>query len=165
MEKLKELKGQNGKITLYDDYIELSKKTVGGFISQMGFSGVRKFYFKDIGGIEYKSPTIVANGYIKVLVAGSDETNAKVGILMSSMESAKDQNTIVLRAFTKKTRAEMDRFHKLVMDNFSKSRNETSNKNNLSIPDEIKKLSELKEQGILTEEEFQSKKTDLLNKI
>ena len=35
----------------------------------------------------------------------------------------------------------------------------------VSIPDEIKKLFDLKDQGILTEEEFQTKKTNLLNKI
>ena len=31
--------------------------------------------------------------------------------------------------------------------------------------DQIKKLSELKDQGILTEEEFQNKKIELLNRI
>ena len=33
------------------------------------------------------------------------------------------------------------------------------------IPDQIKKLSDLKDQGILTEEEFQKKKKDLLDKM
>ena len=33
------------------------------------------------------------------------------------------------------------------------------------IPEQIKKLSDLKDQGILTEEEFQSKKKDLLDKM
>jgi hypothetical protein len=33
------------------------------------------------------------------------------------------------------------------------------------IPDQIRKFSELKDQGILTEEEFQQKKTDLLSRI
>ena len=37
--------------------------------------------------------------------------------------------------------------------------------NQLSIPDEIKKISDLKEQGILTEEEFQEKKKSLLDKM
>ena len=33
------------------------------------------------------------------------------------------------------------------------------------VPDQIKKLAELKEQGILTEDEFQSKKQQLLSKM
>ena len=35
----------------------------------------------------------------------------------------------------------------------------------VDIPEQIKKLSDLKDQGILTEEEFQSKKKDLLDKM
>jgi len=35
----------------------------------------------------------------------------------------------------------------------------------VSIPDEIKKLSDLKDQGILTDEEFEAKKKDLLDKM
>lgn len=35
----------------------------------------------------------------------------------------------------------------------------------LDIPDQIKKLSDLKEQGILSEEEFETKKKELLTKI
>ncbi|NOZ67970.1 MAG: hypothetical protein GXP46_01675 [Deferribacteres bacterium] len=36
---------------------------------------------------------------------------------------------------------------------------------NIDIPEQIKKLAELKEQGILTEQEFQEKKKDLLSKL
>ncbi|MBD8046751.1 SHOCT domain-containing protein [Clostridium sp. N37] len=36
---------------------------------------------------------------------------------------------------------------------------------NEDIPGQIKKLSELREQGILTEEEFNNKKTELLARI
>ena len=35
----------------------------------------------------------------------------------------------------------------------------------VSIPDEIKKLSDLKDQGILSDEEFEAKKKDLLDKM
>ena len=37
--------------------------------------------------------------------------------------------------------------------------------NGLDIPEQIKKLAELKEEGILTEEEFQTKKTELLSRL
>ena len=41
----------------------------------------------------------------------------------------------------------------------------TGVENNIDIPDQIKKLSELKESGIITEEEFNNKKTELLSKL
>jgi len=166
---LKEFKGQNGKIIVYDDYIELSKKTISGFMSQGGSSGNRRYYYNDIDSIEYKSPSLIANGYLKVLSAGSNESNAKVGILASSMESMQDQNTIVIRAFTKATKKEADQLYELVMENISKSKKEVSNANQVTITntsskmDELKKLSELKESGILNDEEFENEKQKLLN--
>ena len=41
----------------------------------------------------------------------------------------------------------------------------TPSKRTLDIPDQIRKLAELKDQGILTEEEFESKKKELLAKM
>jgi len=34
-----EFKGQNGKLIIHDDYLEISRETFGGFISQGGSSG------------------------------------------------------------------------------------------------------------------------------
>ncbi|MFV3013539.1 SHOCT domain-containing protein [Clostridium botulinum] len=60
-------------------------------------------------------------------------------------------------------------YKKMLLLNFRNDdrTNETDlhgNSNN-DIPDQIKKLSELKEQGILTEKEFNDKKTELLARI
>lgn len=45
------------------------------------------------------------------------------------------------------------------------NKNETPFNGSIDIADQIKKLAELKDAGILTEEEFQSKKADLLAKL
>ena len=47
----------------------------------------------------------------------------------------------------------------------SKSSNGTNQNESNDIPSQIEKLSNLKEKGILTEEEFDSKKQELLAKI
>ncbi|ELY2018202.1 SHOCT domain-containing protein [Flavobacterium psychrophilum] len=46
-----------------------------------------------------------------------------------------------------------------------KKLNENSSNNNIDFAEQIEKLSKLYEKGILTKEEFETKKTDLLNKI
>lgn len=57
---------------------------------------------------------------------------------------------------------------KKIIDN---NKNNTSNAKNdsgditMDIPEQIRKLSELKEQGILTEEEFNAKKSELLSRL
>ncbi len=49
--------------------------------------------------------------------------------------------------------------------NSSSQNTSTKTSSDLSIPDQIKKLSELKDQGILTESEFKKKKEELLAKM
>lgn len=163
MDILAEFKGQNGKIIVYDEYLVLSKKTFGGFLSQGGTSGDRRYLYKDLITVEYKKPTFTANGYFKAIVQGTNETNAKVGLFMSSSKSAKDQNTIILRAFSKKVGEETDRIYDLIMQKISESKVEKPIQTATSKMDELKKLGDLKNSGIITEEEFQQEKKKLLN--
>ncbi|MBL7718457.1 MAG: SHOCT domain-containing protein [Flavipsychrobacter sp.] len=164
---LAEFKGQNGRIRVFEDHLVLSRDTIGGFISQGGYSGERKFFYQDISSFEYKKPNFFGNGYFKVIVPGTVETNAKVGLLSSSLESMRDQNTIVLRAFTAKVGDETERIYHLIMEKLTEAKknqklvNTTSS--STSKMDELKKLGELKASGILTEDEFQKEKEKLLN--
>jgi len=161
-----EFKGQNGKLVVHDGCLVISRDTFGGFISQGGSSGERRYFYKDIISFEYKRPTFIANGYFKIIIPGTTETNAKVGLFGSSMESMKDQNTIVLRAFTKKVGEETDRIYGIVLEKLSEAKKDkTSSTNTASSTkmDELKKLGELKTLGVLSEEEFQREKEKILN--
>ena len=160
-----EFKGQNGKIMVFDDHIVISRATFGGVLSQGGFSGDRKFFYNDISSFEYKKPTFFANGYFKIIIPGTHDTSAKVGLLGSSSESMKDPNTVVLRAFTSKVGEETDRIYQLIMDKLREAKNDkqVTAQPVSSKMDELKKLAELKASGILTEEEFQIEKQKLLN--
>lgn len=164
MNILAEFKGQNGKIIVYDDCLVISRKTFGGFMSQGGSSGERRYFYKDLMTVEYKKPTFVANGYFKIIVQGTTETNAKVGLFGSSMKSAQDQNTVILRAFSKKVGIETDRIYDMIMQKISESKKEKPiQTNGNSKMDELKKLGDLKASGIITEEEFQIEKKKLLS--
>lgn len=164
MNILAEFKGQNGKIIVYDDYLVISRKTFGGFMSQGGSSGERRYFYKDLTTVEYKKPTFVANGYFKIIVQGTIETNAKVGLFGSSMKSTQDQNTVILRAFSKSVGIETDRIYELIMQKLSDSKKEKPlTINNNSKMDELKKLGDLKAAGVITEEEFQTEKKKLLS--
>ncbi|AQY22991.1 SHOCT domain-containing protein [Riemerella anatipestifer] len=163
MEKITELKGQNGKLIVYSDGIVISRETFGGFISQGGASGERKYFYKGIDAIEYKKPSIWSNGYIKILTAGTIDTNAKVGLFGSSLKSAKDQNTLILRAWGKSFADETESVYNLIMKKISEAKQDTLNVSPSSKMDELKKLGDLKASGILTEEEFQREKERILN--
>lgn len=163
LEVLSELKGQNGILYICDEYIEISRKSFGGFASQGG-KGNRKFYYSDINSIEYKTPTLLGNGYFKLIVGGTQDVDAKVGILSSSMDSMKDPNTVILRAFKKAVSQKCDEAYEIAMTQFKSRKSSTPSASATSNLDELKKLGELLSSGILTQDEFDQQKSKLLSK-
>ncbi len=163
-----EFKGQNGKINVFHDRVVISKATFGGFISQSGFSGDRIFFYKDISSIDYKKPSFWANGYIQIIITGTNAVNPKVGITGSSFESMKDPNTVVLSLpifFPSETAKKIDKVFSTIMFNFNNAKKSTQNidEYNSSKIHNLKILAELKNSGLLTEEEFNKEKEILLN--
>jgi len=157
-----ELKGINGVLTVLDDYVEISRKTVGGFVSQGGSAGTRRIYFKDMNSIEFKSPSFWANGYLKFVLPGVDGVNAAVGPLGNNIQSSKDPNTLLLRGMNKTTEQQSNEVYtKLVerLDCVKKSGNQGSTSSKM---DELKNLADLKASGVLTENEFLLEKEKIL---
>ncbi len=118
MKTLGELKGQNGILRICENCIVISRQSFGGVVSH-GSMGDRVVYYSDILSIEYKSPSILSNGYFKVIVGGTQDINASVGLFSSSKDSMKDPNTIVLRAFKKSTAKQYDSLYNLAMKQFN----------------------------------------------
>lgn len=168
MDILAQFKGQNGKIIIYEDHLVISQNTLGGFMAHGGYTGDRTYFYKDIISIEYKRPNFIANGYFKIIAQGTADTDATVGLLGSSLSSAADHNTIVLRAFTKSVGDETDRVYALLMQKFTAAKQGSPVNAPAASPvdnklDDLKKLGDLKASGVLTEEEFQAQKQKILN--
>ena len=138
------LKCTNGILEVYEDKVVISRKSVGGFITQ-SLKGDKTFFYSDLTGVEYRKPTIMANGYIKFIASGTQETNHSIGKLgMTTADAAKDPNALILRAFNKEVP------------------NKEKGTNNISNADEIMKFKQLLDQGIISQEEFDKKKQELL---
>ncbi len=91
----------------------------------------------------------MTSGYLQFGVLGGKETQ---GI----MNAVKDENSVI---FIKKELDQALELKKYVEDRINKNNNST---NSLDPADQIKKFAELRDQGIITEEEFTSKKKQLL---
>lgn len=63
------------------------------------------------------------------------------------------------------SKGDVPSFMEYVQSNLGKSNVASTNSANSDIPSQIQKLSELKDQGILTDDEFNQKKTELLSKM
>jgi hypothetical protein len=126
--------------------------------------GFKEIQIKSLTGIQFKPPAFLSHGYIQFVFPGSSEVKTR-----STSDLAKDENTVI---FNKHEYKNFLKAKELIEEYMNEPENNTfaSNDhsstttpvNNYSVADEITKLAALKDQGILTEEEFTAKKKQLL---
>lgn len=154
------LKCTNGILEVYEDKVVISRKSVGGFITQ-SLKGDKTFFYSDLTGVEYRKPTIMANGYIKFIASGTQETNHSIGKLgMTTADAAKDPNALILRAFNKEVPKKSEEIYNYILEKIHEYKEKGTN--NISNADEIMKFKQLLDQGIISQEEFDKKKQELL---
>lgn len=162
MEKTFKVKGTNGEITADYEKVVISRKTIGGFLSQ-GIKGERVIYYHDLKSIEYKKPTILANGYIQFITNIELATNVKNGILGTKSAALHDQNIIILRAFNKKTVSDGEKINKFMQSKLHEAKIAyVNNASSNSDADELIKFKKLLDAEIITKDEFDKKKKQIL---
>lgn len=151
-ELLYELKGVNGQLELYEDKIVIKGKGALSKMTQGFFKGDKTIYINQISGIQVKPGASLTNGYIQITVPGGFES--KRGLF----DATQDENTVM---FTKKDNELVNQIKSKIEELMSQQR--TGYKiDQLSPADEIKKYKELLDDGIITQEEFEQKKKQLL---
>ena len=111
----KTLKGTNGVITADEKKVTISRKTLGGFVSHK-LQGDRTIYYKDMSSVEYKRPSMMANGYIQFIPYGTIATDQSLNALGGTKRKAiKDPNAVLLKATRKRFANECDDFYNYVM--------------------------------------------------
>ena len=142
-------KGVNGQIELSDNKVCILRKGILGFLTQ-GLKGDKNIMISTISSIQFKKAGMVTNGYIQFAFSGGQE--AKGGLF----QGTKDENTVM---FNKKQQPLFEKIRDTV-ENRIQSVNKTDSTN--SDADELSKLADLRDKGILTEKEFQQKKKQIL---
>lgn len=161
------LKGSNGVLKVYDDRAVISRNTINGIIYQ-GIKGEKVFFYSNLSSVEYKKPSILTTGYIKFITAGTIERKQDVGLFgISSSKSLKDPNTLTI-PYTQKVLEKSNEIYEYILKHINDSRNVTIIQNNNpqnenSNLDEILKFKKLLDEGVITQEEFNKKKKELLD--
>lgn len=157
------LKCSNGILIVYEDRVVISRKTVSGFVTQ-GLKGDKVFFYKDLSSVEYRKPSLWANGYLKFIIEGSTEVNQNLGFLgVTTTNAAKDSNTLILRAFNKEIPNKSEELYQYIIERMSEcKKTNISDNTKFSEADEIMKFKKLLDEGIITQEEFERKKKELL---
>ncbi|WP_153464786.1 SHOCT domain-containing protein [Sediminibacillus terrae] len=141
----------NGKyvVTVENGYLKWTRKGMKNYMVQ-GSKGEKSVPIKNISAIQLKEPGLTT-GYLQIAYSGSSES--KGGIF----NAVKDENTIL---FNKKELQQAKELQELVES--LQGEMSSASGSQLSEADELKKYKELLDEGVITEEEFQSKKKQLL---
>lgn len=140
----------NGKynVSIKDGYLSWSRKGLRNFMIQ-GSKGEKSIPIKSITAIQLKEPGLTT-GYIQFAYSGSSESKG------GTMSAVNDENTIL---FLKKELKQAKELKSMVE---SIQRQNSTSSPQISGADEIIKFKQLLDEGILTVEEFETKKKQIL---
>jgi hypothetical protein len=115
-----------------------------------GLKGTKTILLTSITGIQYKEPGLT-NGYLQFTISGGNES--KGGVLAA----ASDENTVM---FAKAVNAQMLEVKSFIEKRIIQAKQPQASSSGPA--DEIKKLAALREQGLLSNDEFSQAKRKLL---
>ena len=147
-----ELKGVNGQLQLYDDKVIIIRKGVLSKMTQGFFKGDKSIYLSQISGIQLKPAGMMTNGYIQFTLSGGNENTKGI------MKATQDENTVM---FAKKDNDLVNKI-KAEIEQLKTLSHAAGVIIQASAADEIRKYKQLADDGIISEEEFNSKKKELL---
>lgn len=146
------LKGQNGQLYVYEDKIEITRKGIAAFAFQ-GLKGKKTIPISEIKSIQIK-PRKLALGYIQFGISGSIES--KGGVNAANY----DENTITFSDWS--INKYVDEIKLFIENIMIENKKQNTIIQATSNADEIKKYKELLDLEIITQEEFDAKKKQLL---
>ena len=155
------LKGANGSVSVFEDRVVIKREGITAKMTQGFFSGDKELMIKDISAIQFREGTNLANGFIKFVIPG--EVSHSGGL----SDKVKDENAVMIRKgmFDNKVNEQWLELKEMVQGMINKEKEQTSQVNvvqETSSADELAKFADLKEKGIISEEEFEAKKKELL---
>ncbi|NUV60626.1 DUF4429 domain-containing protein [Streptomyces sp. CAI-85] len=153
-----EVKGHTGQVAFDGEYVTIMRKGLNARLS-VG-KGEKRMHISQISGVQWKPAGLLVNGFIQFTVPGGNERRSAFG--SQTKDAAHDENSVV--------------FHKKQMPQFEKLRTAVEAAiaahhkasaapaivSSESVADELAKLGALREQGLLSPEEFEAQKARLL---
>lgn len=151
MEKpIKRLEGNYASLELFEDRAILYRSRMGRMAT--GGPNEKTMIYSKLSGVELKKPSFILAGYLQFSGSGLKASNG-------TLDAAKNENTIMFRNEYEK----WEEAAKFINDKISNGSSNHNTVQQLSPADEILKYKNLLDLGVISEEEFQAKKKELLN--
>ena len=156
---LAEAKGNGGYIWVFPQKVRIKHSGVRGLVTLGMGKGDKELQIDQISGMQWRDAGMMLLGHIQFTLIGGS-TDSRV--------AAKDENAV---QFEKKRQPAFEVVRATVDRLMHESRQArampvyTPTAVTSDIPDQLRKLGELRDAGILTQEEFASKKAELLARM
>lgn len=152
-----EVKGHTGEIQFDGQFVTITRKGIGARLT-VG-KGEKRLHVSQISAMQWKPAGLMVNGFIQFTVPGGTERRSAFGSQTSS--AVQDENSVV---FTRKQQAEFEKLRGAIDAAIAAQRQPQAPAAAVapSVADELTKLAQLHQQGLLTDAEFAQQKARLL---
>lgn len=154
-----EARGYNGQVIFDGRTVTITR---AGFKARISAGkGERRYTIGQMSGIEVKPAGPVVNGYFRLIVSGSPEQHSHVG--RRTFDATRDPNSVLFH------RRQQDQFEDLrvaIESAISQASSSSMTDASTSAADPLRRLEALqaaRDKGLLTTEEFQAKRRDIIN--
>ncbi len=152
-----QVKGYNGQVDF--DGMTVTITRTGLLARTTVGKGTKTISVDQISAVQLKPAGFATNGFIQFTFAGGNERRSKFG--SQTFRAMRDENSVV---FTGSQQPAFEELRVAILEAQEKPA-PVPVKDSLSIPEQISQLADLRDQGILSDEEFVSKKTELLDRM
>lgn len=142
----------NGKstVTIENGFIKISRRGLQNRINNGG--GDKNILISSLTGVQIRKPGLTT-GYIQFIFSGSKESTG-------TFHAVKDENTVIFNKPEYDQALELRDYVEELMNQPSITQTAATS---ISVADELMKLKQLLDAGVLSQEEFDTQKTKLLN--
>ena len=147
--------GLKKHIVVYEDKIVLTAK--GSLRTNIEY-GEKTIYYEDCTGIQFRKASTMMAGYLQIETASGLGMTDNKAFYSNNYGS---ENSITFRKVQNDLMEEIAEYIKKQIEGAKRSKH-TQTVVSLSSADEIKKFKELLDSGVITQEEFEAKKKQLL---
>ena len=155
--------GNSKTMEVYEDHcVIMGRKGVAGVMTGNVFNGSKEFYYVDLTSVQYKKASVWSNGFIQFEYPGShsgggNRTSENSFVIVKALTTSGINHDYLKRC------EEAYLYIKERIAFYKKQKNTPLVVAEVSSADELKKFKELLDQGIITQEEFDAKKKQLLD--
>jgi len=152
--EVQEFSGGAGTIWVFEDKIRIKKHGLGGLWQGGAWKGEEEFPIASVTTIGWRDAGRFKEGYIQFVVSGG----------VDQRDPYHDQKAVI---FAKRNQPKFEAARALV----EQRRKQLSQRASGSVPlapdvmDQLRKLGELRDAGVLTAQEFEAKKVELLARL